>query len=388
MGEKKSKKGKVAIIILIVAILILGVVAGFLYYKMLNGNDQQEEKKPIVFEKNDEKKVQIYSGNERPIAIMIDNHKAAMPHAGLSKAYIVYEIIVEGGESRLMALFKGQDVDKIGPVRSARHYFLDYALENDAIYVHYGWSPQAENDISNLSVNNINGISEDENDFWRTSLRSAPHNVLTSTENIMKIAKNKGYRTTSSAKSVLNYSVDEVNLGNDETTETDGNSSSNTASTNSTKSNSNLSSNTLTSNSSSTNVRAINATSISIPYSESNNVKWTYDENTKRYSRTSKGIKETEWFDETDVTAKNIIIEFIANSTLDDDSGKGRQTLDTTGTKDGYYITNGKAIKIKCTKATRKSKTEYKDLNGNEIKVNDGNTFIQIVPINSKVSIE
>ncbi len=384
MVEKKKQKGKIAIIILIIVILILGVVAGFLYYKMFNSDNTQEEKKPIIFEKNDDKKVQIYSGNERPIAIMIDNHKAAMPHAGLSKAYIVYEIIVEGGESRLMALFKGQDVDKIGPVRSSRHYFLDYALENDAIYVHYGWSPQAESDISNLGVNNINGITEDANDFWRTSLRSAPHNVLTSTENIMKIAKSKGYRTTSSAKSVLNYSVDEINLGNDENKETNENSFTNTNS--STNSSTRL--NTITNNSSSTSVKAINATSISIPYSESNNVKWTYDESTKRYSRTSKGIKETEWFDGTDVTAKNIIIEFIANSTLDDGSGKGRQTLDTTGTKDGYYITNGKAIKIKCTKATRKSKTEYKDLNGNEIKVNDGNTFIQIVPINSNVSIE
>ena len=308
MVEKKKQKGKIAIIILIIVILILGVVAGFLYYKMFNSDNTQEEKKPIIFEKNDDKKVQIYSGNERPIAIMIDNHKAAMPHAGLSKAYIVYEIIVEGGESRLMALFKGQDVDKIGPVRSSRHYFLDYALENDAIYVHYGWSPQAESDISNLGVININGITEDANDFWRTSLRSAPHNVLTSTENIMKIAKSKGYRTTSSAKSVLNYSVDEINLGNDENKETNENSFTNTNS--STNSSTRL--NTITNNSSSTSVKAINATSISIPYSESNNVKWTYDESTKRYSRTSKGIKETEWFDGTDVTAKNIIIEFIA----------------------------------------------------------------------------
>ena len=62
--------------------------------------------------------------------------------------------------------------------------------------------------------------------------------------------------------------------------------------------------------------------------------------------------------------------------------------MDTTGTKDGYYITNGKAIKIKCTKSSRSSKTVYKDLSGNEIKVNDGNTFVQICPINANVTIE
>ena len=72
---------------------------------------------------------------------MIDNHLDALPQAGLNKAYIVYEMIVEGGETRLMALFKDRDLEKIGPIRSSRHYFLDYALENDAIYVHFRLEP-------------------------------------------------------------------------------------------------------------------------------------------------------------------------------------------------------------------------------------------------------
>mgnify|MGYP003375506634 FL=1 len=62
--------------------------------------------------------------------------------------------------------------------------------------------------------------------------------------------------------------------------------------------------------------------------------------------------------------------------------------MTTIGKKDGYYITNGKAIKIKCEKTTRSSKTIYKDLEGNEIEVNDGNTFVQICPINANVVIE
>ena len=81
---------------------------------------------------------------------------------------MVYEAIAEGGETRLMALFKGADVEQIGPVRSARHYFLDYAMENDAIYVHFGWSPQAQRDIKKYAINNINGIEEDGTTFWRT----------------------------------------------------------------------------------------------------------------------------------------------------------------------------------------------------------------------------
>ena len=107
---------------------------------------------------------------------------------------MVYEAIAEGGETRLMALFKGADVEQIGPVRSARHYFLDYAMENDAIYVHFGWSPQAQRDIKKYDINNINGIEEDGTTFWRTKKKSAPHNALTSTEKILKSAKNKNYR--------------------------------------------------------------------------------------------------------------------------------------------------------------------------------------------------
>ena len=92
-----------------------------------------------------------------------------------------------------MALFKGQTFDKVGPIRSSRHYFLDYALENDAIYVHYGWSPQAQGDIATLGVNNINGITQSSKDFWRVKDKKAPHNAVTSSENIIRMAKSKKY---------------------------------------------------------------------------------------------------------------------------------------------------------------------------------------------------
>ena len=104
-----------------------------------------------------------------------------------------------------------------------------------------------------------------------------------------------------------------------------------------------------------------------------------------RYTR---NIKQVDWDTKEDVEAKNIIITFAKNTTLNDGENKGRQTLDNIGTRDGYYITNGKAIKIKCEKKARAEQTVYKDLQGNEIQVNDGNTFIQICPIDAKVTFE
>lgn len=347
-----KNKGIIALVVILVILVILAGV--LLAMKVVGEKSNNEESTNEVIslgtdtaKKEEEKKVQIYSGNDRPIAVMIDNHKSAWPQAGLNDAYLVYEIIVEGGETRLMPIFKGVNLEKIGPIRSSRHYFLDYALENGAIYVHYGWSPQAESDIKKLKVNNINGIAQSAKDFWRVKDKKAPHNAVTSTKNILQMAGEKGYKTQSNEKSVLNYQVEEINLDEGKT-----------------------------------------ASKVVIPYSKSSVVSYTYDETNKRYIRYSKNIKQTDWTTKKDITTKNIIITFAENYTLNDGENKDRQGLKNTGDKKGYYITNGKAIQIICSKSSRTAKTIYKDLQGNEIKVNDGNTFVQICPIDAKVVIE
>lgn len=342
-------------ILILLIILLIILLAGLLGIKVANTyieNNQSTENKqenviietePIV----EEKEVQIFNGNSRPIAVMIDNVGDARPQAGLNDAYIVYEIIVEGNLTRLMALYKDVELDKIGPIRSSRHYFLDYALENDAIYVHFGWSPKAQSDISSLKVNNINGMAESSKSFWRVRDKRAPHNAVTSTEKILEIAKRKGYKTTSEKESVLNYVTEDVEL-----------------------------------------TEGISATDITIPYSSSYKVTYKYDEETQRYTRGYNKTTQKDWDTKELVTTKNIIITFAKNTTLKDGTSKGRQNLLNIGTFDGYYITNGKAIKIECYKSSRKEQTVYKDLEGNEIEVNDGNTFIQIVPVSSKVAIK
>ena len=116
----------------------------------------------------------------RPIAVSINNNHDAYPHAGLQDAYLAYELIAEGGITRIIALFKDQTTEKIGSVRSARHYFLDYVLENDAIFVHYGHSPQALSDIKSLKINNINGMYDAKGFFRDTSLhRAYEHTAFT-----------------------------------------------------------------------------------------------------------------------------------------------------------------------------------------------------------------
>ena len=354
-----NKKAKIiAIVGTIVLIIVLSVILGIQILsdqsriKDMETASSEQEKNEIdeneIEEPEEVKKpIKIYSGEDRPIAVMIDNHSGAWPQAGLNKTYLVYEIIAEGGETRLMALFKGKDLDIVGPIRSSRHYFLDYALENDAIYVHYGWSPRAKRDIPNLGVNNINGIFYNRPYFWRITTKVAPHNAVTSTKQILAIAKNKKYKTTTKISSLLNYTADEVKLDD-----------------------------------------GIEATDITIPHSYLQTVNYKYDKKTKRYTRYARGKLQKDYSTGESVTTKNIIIEFVDNSQLNDGANKDRQDLHNIGTFNGYYITNGKAIKIKCTKKSRTSRTEYKDEEGKIIDVNDGNTWINICPKKAKVVIK
>lgn len=348
--RSKSKKSGTKILIAILAILIV-VAGGVLAYKIIKDKENEEvtvsEEGNVITAELEEKQIQIFKGNDRPIAIMIDNHSDAWPQAGLQQAYMVYEIVVEGGETRLMALFKGVDVEKIGPVRSARHYFLDYAMENDAIYTHFGESPQADSDIRKYSINEIDGIAEDGTTFKRVKDKASPHNAVTSIDKLIESAKNKKFKMTSNKESVLNYVTDEVNLEDGQ-----------------------------------------EAISVTIPHSQLQTVKYVYDEENKVYKRQARGKEQTDWDTKETITTKNIIVTFCDNYTLSDAENKGRQGLKNIGTFEGYYITNGKAIKIKCIKNAREEQTTYQDLEGNEIKVNDGNTFVNICPTDAKVEIE
>ena len=345
------KSTKVFVIALVILIIIAGALLEMKFWgnnatQTANTNDgintnQNQEEPEVAMPKT-------LSSYSRPIAVMIDNHIDAMPQAGLLEADIVYEIIVEGGETRLMLILQDKDLDKIGPVRSARHYFLDYALENDAIYVHYGWSEKAKSDISSLGVDNINGLTVS-SVFWRDkSLNKATeHTVFTSMEKINEYAKEKGYDRDTNKDLLLNYSVDEIDLSKRED--------------------------------------AIKADTVFMKYSYYTDTSYEYDSANKVYKRFMSDTAHVDAVTGEQYTAKNIIITPIATHTYD---SYGRLELDDIGSGEGYFITDGYAIPITWSKDSRSSQTVYKNMDGDEIKVNDGNTFIQITPPSEEVKIE
>jgi hypothetical protein len=120
-------------------------------------------------------------------------------------------------------------------------------------------------------------------------------------------------------------------------------------------------------------------------YSNSEYRSYTYDSINKYYLRAKNGTPHVDRKTDTQLHYKNIIIMKVENKTID---SEGRQELKTTGSGEGYYITNGYALPIKWTKQYRNSKTQYTYLDGEQISLNNGNTFIQIVPLSSKIEIQ
>ena len=341
------------IAVFFVFVVLIGIGVYFIFFnkdEILDENDKTEtqEQEPII-----EKKLQILDleSNTRPIAVMINNHKTAQPYqTGLNDAYLVYEIVVEGGITRMMAVFKDQDTATIGTVRSSRHYFLDYAQENDAIYTHFGWSPQAEEDINNLNIDNINGMVD--SGFWRDQelLNNgvpSEHTAYNNIENILKVAAKRAYETTSTKDTLLNYSIDEIDL--------------------------------------STMEGAIKADNVFIEYSSYQKNTFKYDSINKVYNKYSNDTLRKDYVTGEAFKAKNIITYQVNNYSMD---SYGRQEIDNIGSGEGYFISNGYAVPITWEKKSPSSQTVYKFLDGKEITVNDGITYIQIQPKNKTLEIE
>ena len=237
-----------------------------------------------------------------------------------------------------MALYKDVPDFTIGTIRSSRHNFLDYAMEHDAIFIHYGWSHYAEDDERELRYDYINGTLGG-GPFWRENPASlaTEHTAYTSIGKIKEYVKNKEIRSTTDQGLVLNYDINGVDLS-----KKDGN---------------------------------ILANNIAIPSNGSINTTYEYDKENKNYKRFVNGNANIDYYTKEQFTAKNIIVQKINTKMASDNY---YWDLETVGSGTGYYITEGYAVPITWSKENREAKTKYRYVDGTEIQLNDGNTYIQL----------
>lgn len=298
-------------------------------------------------------KVDIVDVNstERPFALSVNNTPVAVKvQTGLNRAYLVYELPTEGRTSRLLAFFKNVDDDlTVGTIRSARHYFLDYCFESDAVFVHYGWSHYAEDAVNATGIDHINGLTD--SPFWRDNPENLgnDHTAYTSIAQDKACAAEKGYASDAENASdtiLLNYDPADIDLsGRDD---------------------------------------AQDADSVAIPYGADHGTVFTYDSENGEYDRIVNGVANTDYYTGEQFTAKNIIVEKVTHEMTDDNY---YWNIGDIGSGEGYFITNGKAVPITWSKEDQRSKTHYYYMDGTEITVSDGRTYIEVQPTDMETTI-
>ncbi|MTI53979.1 DUF3048 domain-containing protein [Geosporobacter ferrireducens] len=270
----------------------------------------------------------------RPFAVMFDNMVKARPQAGLDQAEIVYEFLAEGLITRYMGIFLINEPDTIGSVRSARPYFIDRALEYDALYVHVGGSEQAKSDIKALKMADIDALSRNSTIFWRKSHKQAPHNMYTSTQAIRKAASESKYNTEGVYERLKFHNSDVKPNGAE-------------------------------------------ISKVGLPYSKNYTAAFIYNQEEGIYYREINGKSHQDEISKQQMTAKNIIVQKAATKVID---SEGRLEIEMVGKGEGFYLTQGEMLEITWEKKSRKAITRYYDKDGKEIQLNPGITWIQVVP--------
>ena len=203
MAKKpKFKLTKKQVIALIIALVI--IAAGIAAFLLLSSSSHKTTAPKVVTKKQIKPVSDLVpsnltglpvnpSLNKLPVtAVMVENSLAARPQSGLGQAGVVFEALAEGGVTRFMALYQDTAPTYVGPVRSARPYFIQWALGFDAAYAHVGGSPLALSDIQSWGVKDLNQFYNGSY-YTRITSRYAPHNVYTSIANLHNLEAQKGF---------------------------------------------------------------------------------------------------------------------------------------------------------------------------------------------------
>lgn len=348
--KKASKKKKLLIILIVLILLGGGGFAGWWF-----GFKDSGQPKAVVNQTNAEEETEVIepktnlvasplsgmlvsaSDAARPVTgIMIENSGQARPQSGLKEADVIFEAIAEGGITRFLALFQAQQPDYIGPVRSARPYYVEWAAAFDAGYAHAGGSPDGISKISQLGVKDINAFSYGTSVFYRTDDRSSPHNLYTTFAGLDKVNTDKGYTTSTFTPWSRKDDVAQTALAN----------------------------------------------KIDVIISSSfYNVHYDYDSGTNTYLRTLGGTKHLDERSGKQLAPKNVLVMVMNNHI----SGQ-YNVYATTGSGAFVAFQDGVVSEGTWSRAGAKDQYVFKDKYGFDFLFNRGQTWVSIVDNRSDVS--
>lgn len=357
-SNRKAKIKKIGLIVLgisLISALILGVVyvfggGGDGIFRFPLGEDGGELSKdtrvinPLTGEFSTKKEAKDWV-DIRPLAVMVNNHVDARPQSGLIYADLVYEIVAEGGITRLLPFYKSEIPEKIGPVRSAREYFLVLVKElGDAMLMHIGWSPQALAAIESWPVRSL---GRGGGQFWRDNPRgvATEHTAYADGKDLLETGINLGWEGT------REYKVWEFK---DDKSEYDS-------------------------------AKAFSTVTIDFWHQGDYSAIFDYNAESNMYLRSmgydadGNSIPHNDQETEEQVQVKNLLVQFVKEVPIPNDL-KGRLDYELVGSGTGLVFIDGKVIEVTWNKVERDSRTMFYDSDGEEMKFNRGKFWISIVP--------
>jgi len=278
--------------------------------------------------------------NRRPLAIMVENHPEARPQFGLTRASIVYEAVAEGGITRYLAVFGAKDSDKVGPIRSARTYYVEWMLEYDAIYAHAGGAQNALDLLAQLRKGEGNIDQAGKPVMWRDRRgnEASEHTLYGSTVFMRRYSEDVSWHQDASY-TPWKFAADKSSEGE----------------------------------------RAQNpVAAIHIPYGGSYKVDFTYDATDNVWRRSLANNKDIDAETNEQISPTNVIVMTV-NRTEVMSSGKQVGQLDLYGSGKALIFMGGKVTEGTWEKEGQTKRTRFFDKDDHEITLIPGQTWISIV---------
>lgn len=279
----------------------------------------------------------------RPVtAVMIENSPAARPQSGLQAAGVVYEAIAEGGITRFLALFQDTRPPYIGPVRSLRPYYIDFAAPFQASIAHVGGSPDALSIVRNGQYRDLDQFFNS-GSYWRIPTRASPHNVYTSFDRLDTLNQSKGY--TSSLFTIWPRKADKI--------------------------------------SSTPTARTINIAISSPDYYSS----YSYDKSTNSYFRSEGGAPHMQLESADDKTGVQLHPKVVIALVMAYNLGPDRQhsVYADNGSGSAFVFQDGGVTQGQWNKAGTNTQIQFQDASGAPLKLNAGQTWLTLIADSSKL---